>query len=101
MIREEIKELKVDGERIPTLEEALDFIDKKVKKNFDRIKGTGLHHFTHTSDVKSAPDQGLKIIVWTINKKEDVKKYIKKKSRWHSQRKPDILDVSEGGIAFF
>ncbi|MFW6110674.1 MAG: glycerophosphodiester phosphodiesterase [Thermoproteota archaeon] len=153
---EDIKELSTDkGEKIPTLEEVLDFLDRKVKilielkekgleervldmildrgleedviivsfheealmkvrelngkvetgliyvrhKNpLEKAKELGvkyllpLYHFTHTSDVEKAHGEGLKVIVWTINKQEEVPKYIEKGVEGIASEKPDILN---------
>jgi len=151
----EVKELNLEkGEKIPTLDEALDFLDGKVKILIElkesgyeeevlglvRDKGlneqvvivsfkedvlkriraldsnieTGfiyaryrkplekavelktdyilpLYHFTHSSTVKKAHEMGLKVIVWTINKKEDVEKFVRKGVDGISSDYPDIL----------
>ncbi len=151
----EIKELSTEGnEKIPTLEESLDFIDKKVKifielketgtekqvldivhkksisdnvvlvsfledalekvRNLDKKIETGLiyarhsnpvkaalelkanyllalYRFTHTANVEKAHQNGLKIIVWTINTAEEVKEYVKKGVDGIASDKPDIL----------
>jgi glycerophosphoryl diester phosphodiesterase len=142
------------GEKIPTLQEALDFLDKKVKV-FVELKETGieeqtlsivheknlvknvviisfledalkkvralnkdietgllyanyknpikaalelkanyllaLYRFTHTANVEKAHENGLKIVVWTINKPEEVEKYAKKGVDGIASDKPDIL----------
>jgi glycerophosphoryl diester phosphodiesterase len=139
---EEIKSLRTEkGEKIPTLEEALDFIDskartlielkeqgteekvlqalrsRKLEKNaviisflegalektrqLDKDIETGLiyakhphpektalelkanylvalYRFTHTANVEKAHKAGLKIIVWTVNIKEEAEEYMKK-----------------------
>ncbi len=138
----EIKQLATDkGEKVPTLEEVLDFLDTKArilielketgfeKKLLDLVRErkleknviivsfleealtnvrklndeveTGLiyvrhknptkaalelkvnyllplYRFTHTSTVQKAHDNGLKVIVWTINRREKVSEYVKK-----------------------
>lgn len=151
----EVKELSAEkGEKIPTLEEALDFIDRKAKilvelkevgvegrvldiirvKNLednviiisfyeealkrvrelsDRVK-TGLIYVRHKdpvgaalslkaqyllpmyklvypSLVKRAHENGLKIIVWTINTFEEAEKYAKMGVNGIASDKPDIL----------
>ena len=150
----EIKNLSADGEKIPTLEETLDFLDKKVKV-FVELKETGieeqvlsivhaksleknvvitsfledalkkireldkgvetgliyakhknpikaalelkanylfaLYRFTHTANVQKAHDNGLKVIVWTINNPEEVEEYAKKGVDGIASDKPDIL----------
>ncbi len=152
---EEIKQLVTEkGERIPTLKEALDFLDKKVKilielketgfenKVLDLIRAKGLeknvivvsfseealknvrdlddevetgliyvrhknpikaalglganyllplYRFTHTVNVQRAHENGLKVIVWTINKQEEVLEYIEKGVDGIASDKPDIL----------
>ena len=150
----EIKNLSADGEKIPTLEETLDFLDKKVKV-FVELKETGveeqvlsivhaksldknvviisfledalkkvrelekdietgliyakyknpikaalelkanylfaLYRFTHTANVQKAHENGLKVIVWTINSPEEVEEYAKKGVDGIASDKPDIL----------
>ena len=151
----EIKGLDAgDGEKIPTLEETLDFLDKKVKV-FVELKETGmedqvlsivwekgleknviivsfleealkkvrelnkdietgliyarhknplksaldlkanyllaLYRFTHTANVEKAHESGLKVVVWTINKPEEVEEYAKKGVDGIASDKPDIL----------
>jgi glycerophosphoryl diester phosphodiesterase len=151
----EIKELSTEkGEKIPTLEEALEFLDGKVKilielkeqgveektlaaihdrhveKNviltsfledalakvraLDREIETGLiyakhphpeksalelkanylvalYRFTHTANVEKAHNNGLKVIVWTINTAEEAAEYAKKGVDGIATDKPDIL----------
>jgi glycerophosphoryl diester phosphodiesterase len=50
-----------------------------------------LYRFTHTANVKKAHDNGLKVIVWTINKPEEVAEYAKKGVDGIASDKPDIL----------
>ncbi len=156
-----LKEIKgfsaEQGEKIPTLEEALDFLDKKVKV-FVELKETGieeqvlsivhmkdleknvvitsflenalkkvrelnndietgliyanhknpvkvalelkasyllpLYRFTHTANVQKAHENGLKVVVWTINKPEEVKEYAKKGVDGIASDKPDILNLT-------
>ena len=152
---EEIKGFSADkSEKIPTLQEALDFLDKKAKivielkeagvvekvlaavqerqlqknvvivsfieealqkvKDLDEEVETGfiyvkhknpiktalelkasyllpLYRFTHTANVKKAHENGLKIIVWTINKPEEAAEYQKKGVDGIASDKPDIL----------
>jgi glycerophosphoryl diester phosphodiesterase len=152
---DEIKEFSTaEGEKIPTLEEALNFLDSKVKILIElkeegveeqvlaaiREKGlqrkiiivsfheealrkireaekeveTGLiyvkhknplktalelkanyllplYRFTHTANVQKAHENGLKVIVWTINNPEEVAEYIKKGVDGIASDKPDIL----------
>jgi len=151
----EIKEFSTEkGEKIPTLKETLDFLDKKVKiiielkeagvenqllslvhenglqKNVvivsfieealrkvrerDKEVETGLiyvkhknpikaaldlnatyllplYRFTHTANVQKAHENGLKVIVWTVNKPEEVAEYTKKEVDGITSDKPDIL----------
>lgn len=151
----EIKELSAEkGEKIPTLKEALDFLDRRVKivielkesgveekvleavsknglkknviivsfiedalqkvREMDKEVETGLiyvkhknpvttalklkasyllplYRFTHTANVKKAHENGLKVIVWTINNPEEVKEYAKKGVDGIASDKPDIL----------
>jgi glycerophosphoryl diester phosphodiesterase len=142
------------GEKIPTLKEALDFLDKKVKviielketgvedevlalvkanrleknvivtsfledalqkvRELDKDIATGLiyakhknplktalelkaqylvalYRFTHTANVQKAHENGLKVIVWTINTPEEVAAYIQKGVDGIASDKPDIL----------
>lgn len=152
---EQIKQFVAEkGEKIPTLEEALDFLDKKVKilvelketgfekkvlslihekglvknvvivsfmeealkkaRELDNEVETGLiyirhkdpieaalelkasyllsfYRFTHTSNVQKAHEKGLKVIVWTINKQEEVSEYMKKGVDGIASDRPDIL----------
>ncbi len=151
----EIKNLTAEkGEKILTLNEALDFLDRKVKilielkesgfeeKVLDNIMGKGLednviiisfheealrkvrelnnrietgliyvkhkdpigtalslkaqyllslYRFVHSSFVKKAHENGLKIIVWTINTLEEAQKYADKGVDGIASDKPDIL----------
>ena len=151
----EIREFSAEkGEKIPTLKEALDFLDKKVKvlielketdvekqvlaelyekelqknvvivsfieealrkvRELDKEVETGLiyvkhqnpikaaldlkasyllplYRFTHTANVKKAHENGLKVIVWTVNKPEEVAEYAKKGVDGIASDKPDIL----------
>jgi glycerophosphoryl diester phosphodiesterase len=50
-----------------------------------------LYRFTHSSNVKKAHEAGLKVIVWTINNKEEVDKYKKKGVDGIASDIPDIL----------
>jgi len=142
------------GERILTLEEALDFLDKKVKvlvelketgfentvlqlvklkgleddviivsfleealgkvRELNRTVMTGLiysrhknpvkaaleleanyllplYRFVHTADVQKAHKNSLKVIVWTINTREEVLEYVKKGVDGIASDKPDVL----------
>jgi glycerophosphoryl diester phosphodiesterase len=150
----EIKNLSAEGEKISTLEETLDFLDKRVKV-FVELKETGieeqvlsivhaksleknvvitsfledalkkvreldkdietgliyakhtnpikaalelkanylfaLYRFTHTANVQKAHENGLKVVVWTINNPEEVEEYAKKGVDGIASDKPDIL----------
>jgi glycerophosphoryl diester phosphodiesterase len=152
-----IKEFSAEkGEKIPTLKEALDFLDKKVKilielkeigvegkvistvhekgvqksviivsfieealqkvRDLDKEVETGLiyvkhknpikaaldlkasyllplYRFTHTANVQKAHENGLKVIVWTVNKPEEVAAYVKKGVDGIASDKPDILTL--------
>ena len=142
------------GEKIPTLQEALDFLDKKVKvlielkeagieeqvlsivhargleknvviisfleealrkvrelnksietgliyaKQSNPVKAAlelkanylvALYRFTHSATVQKAHENGLKIIVWTINTAEEAQDYAKKGVDGIASDKPDIL----------
>jgi glycerophosphoryl diester phosphodiesterase len=151
----EIKQFVTEkNEKIPTLEETLDFLDKRMKilielkepaleeKIMNLIVGKGLeknviiisfleeslkrvrslnnevetgliyvrhknpvkaalelkanyllplYRFTHTADVERAHQNGLKIIVWTVNQQEEVLQYQKKGVDGITSDKPDIL----------
>jgi glycerophosphoryl diester phosphodiesterase len=50
-----------------------------------------LYRFTHTANVQKAHENGLKVIVWTVNKPEEVKEYVKKGVDGIASDKPDIL----------
>jgi glycerophosphoryl diester phosphodiesterase len=54
-----------------------------------------LYQFTHTSDVQKAHQNGLKVIVWTINNPEEVAEYSKKGVDGITSDKPDILSEAE------
>jgi glycerophosphoryl diester phosphodiesterase len=151
-----LKELKqFTDNKIPTIDEALQFIDKKVDKILVELKGSGyekkvldvikkeklkdrvviisfheqailnvrkldneietgliyskyknpvdaasklnaqylvpLYRFTHTRDVEKAHKNNLKVIVWTINTKQEVKDYIVKGVDGIASDKPDIF----------
>ena len=150
----EIKSFSAEGEKILTLDETLEFLDKKVKV-FVELKETGveeqvlsivhkkgleknvviisfledalkkvreldsdietgliyathknplkaaldlkanylfaLYRFTHTANVEKAHECGLKVVVWTINKPEEVAEYAKKGVDGIACDKPDIL----------
>ena len=50
-----------------------------------------LYRFTHSSNVKKAHEAGLKVIVWSINNKEEVDEYKKKGVDGIASDRPDIL----------
>jgi len=151
----EIKELSTEkGEKIPTLEEALELLDNKVKilielkeqgleekvlstvhskkveknviiasflepalaktRELDKQIETGLiyakhpnpikaalalkanylislYRLTHTANVQKAHENGLKVIVWTINTAEEAAEFVKKGVDGIATDKPDIL----------
>jgi len=154
---EELKQLSSD--RVPALEDALFFIDKKVDKILIELKETGyekkvldiikkqrlkdrviivsfheeslsninkldseiekgliytnfaskirdparsaiklnarylvpLYRFVHTKDIERAHENNLKVIVWTINTKEEAMEYIVKGVDGIASDKPDIF----------
>jgi len=153
---EEIKKFVTEkGEQIPTLEEVLDAVGKRVKilvelketgieeKVLDLIRQKGLienviiisfheealrkvrelndvatgliyvrhknpiqaaldlkaeyllplYRFTHSANVRKAHENGLKVIVWTINKEEEVAEYKKKGVDGIASDRPDILNI--------
>jgi glycerophosphoryl diester phosphodiesterase len=51
-----------------------------------------LYRFTHSANVKKAHEKGLKVIVWTINTKEEVAEYRKKGVDGIATDRPDILN---------
>ena len=150
----EIRSFSADGEKIPTLDETLNFLDKKVKVFIElkeagveeqvlsmvRSKGleknvvivsfledalkkvreldndieTGLiyakhknpvkaalelkanyllalYRFTHSANVQKAHENGLKMVVWTINDPEEANEYFNKGVDGIASDKPDIL----------
>jgi glycerophosphoryl diester phosphodiesterase len=52
-----------------------------------------LYRFTHSANVKKAHEKGLKVIVWTINTKEEVLDYVKKGVDGIASDRPDVLNV--------
>jgi glycerophosphoryl diester phosphodiesterase len=50
-----------------------------------------LYRFTHTATVQKAHENGLKIIVWTINTPDEAQEYAKKGVDGIASDKPDIL----------
>jgi len=152
---EEIKQFVTEkGEQIPTLEEVLEFVGKRVKILVE-LKETGieekvlglirekglmenviiisfhedalrkirelndevatgliyvrhknpiqaaltlkaeyllpLYRFTHSANIRKAHENGLKVIVWTINKEEEAAEYRKKGVDGITSDSPDIL----------
>jgi glycerophosphoryl diester phosphodiesterase len=152
----QIKQLNANGEKIPTLEEVLDFLDKKCDKILVELKEVGyeekvlkeiekrglkdrtiiisfheealnkvreldskietgfiyvkyknpikkalelkanyllpLYHFVHSADVKKAHENGLKVIIWTINKREEALTYKEKGVDGIATDKPEVLE---------
>jgi glycerophosphoryl diester phosphodiesterase len=52
-----------------------------------------LYRFTHSANVRKAHEKDLKVIVWTINKEEEVAEYKKKGVDGIASDKPDILNT--------
>jgi len=50
-----------------------------------------LYRFMHTAIVEKAHKNGLKVVVWTINKPEEVTEFVKKGVDGIASDKPDIL----------
>lgn len=146
---------RLTGNRIPTLDEALHFLDRKVEKILVELKETGyermvldvitrekladrvivvsfheeaiahvrkidrkietgliytkfrnpvnaalklnaqylvpMYRFVHTRDVEGAHKENLKVVVWTINTKDEARKYFAKGVDGIATDKPDIL----------
>lgn len=55
-----------------------------------------LYRFCHTSTIQKAKKLGLKVLVWTINKKAEALKYAKKGVDGITSDKPDILNGISG-----
>ena len=51
-----------------------------------------LYRFTHSANIQKAHEAGLKVIVWTINSKEEVDEYKKKGVDGIASDMPDILN---------
>jgi glycerophosphoryl diester phosphodiesterase len=51
-----------------------------------------LYRFTHSANIKKAQEVGLKMIVWTINKKDEVNEFIRKGVDGIASDYPDILN---------
>jgi glycerophosphoryl diester phosphodiesterase len=64
-------------------------VDAALKLNAQYL--VTLYRFTHTRDVEKAHKNNLKVIVWTINTKQEVKDYIAKGVDGIASDKPDIL----------
>ena len=91
------------------LEEALEHVrelDRKIETGLIYAKFRGpvaaalrldarylipLYRFVHTRDVEEAHRNGLKVIVWTINTKEEARDYIAKGVDGIATDKPDIF----------
>jgi glycerophosphoryl diester phosphodiesterase len=52
-----------------------------------------LYRFTHSVNVKKAHEKGLKVIVWTINTKEEALEYKKKGVDGIATDRPDVLNI--------
>ncbi len=50
-----------------------------------------LYRFTHTTNIEKAHKNGLKVIVWTINTKEEAEEYKRKGVDGIASDKPDVL----------
>lgn len=50
-----------------------------------------LYSFTHSANINKAHENGLKVIVWTINNKEDAEEYKKKGVDGIATDRPDVL----------
>lgn len=64
-------------------------IDAALKLNAQYL--VPLYRFTHTRDIEKAHKNNLKVIVWTINTKQEVKEYIAKGVDGIASDKPDIF----------
>jgi glycerophosphoryl diester phosphodiesterase len=64
-------------------------VDSALKLNAQYL--VTLYRFTHTRDVEKAHKNNIKVIVWTINKKQEVEDYIAKGVDGIASDKPDIL----------
>lgn len=64
-------------------------IDAALKLNAQYL--VPLYRFIHTRDVEKAHKNNLKVIVWTINTKEEAREYIAKGVDGIATDKPDIL----------
>ncbi|MGC9132278.1 MAG: glycerophosphodiester phosphodiesterase [Candidatus Micrarchaeia archaeon] len=77
--KEALEKVKQIDEKIET---GLIFVkDKEAIENALKIKANyilPLYHFTHSSDIEKAHKNGLKVIVWTINDKEEAKRFKEK-----------------------
>jgi glycerophosphoryl diester phosphodiesterase len=68
----------------------------KAASNLKATYLVSLYRFTHTGDIQKAHQNGLKVIVWTINKPEEVAEYVKKGVDGITSDKPDILSNPTG-----
>ncbi|MDI6890713.1 MAG: glycerophosphodiester phosphodiesterase [Thermodesulfovibrionales bacterium] len=64
-------------------------IDVALKLNAQYL--VPLYRFTHTKDIEKAHKNNLRVIVWTINTKQEVKEYIAKGVDGIASDKPDIF----------
>ena len=64
-------------------------IDAALKVNAQYL--VPLYRFTHTKNIEDAHKNILKVIVWTINTKQEVKEYIAKGVNGIASDKPDIF----------
>ncbi len=55
------------------------------------LKASYLVAFTHSATVQKAHENGLKVIVWTINTLEETQEYAKKGVDGIASDKPNIL----------
>jgi len=65
-------------------------IEAALKLNAQYI--VPLYRFVHTRDVEKAHKNNLKVIVWTINRKEEAKEYLAKGVDGIASDKPDIFE---------
>jgi glycerophosphoryl diester phosphodiesterase len=65
---------------------------EKTAKELNANYLVSLYRFTHTGNIQKAHKYGLKVIVWTINTKEEAEEYKKKGVDGIATDKPDILN---------